>query len=60
MEILGERKISELPVVDAKGCPRGIIDVTDMVALLPEPKSAALPAAESPRVRIYPMDEYAD
>jgi len=60
MEILGERKISELPVVDAKGCPRGIIDVTDLVGLLPEPKSAALSAEESPRVRIYPMNEYAD
>ena len=26
-----ERKISELPVVDANGCPAGLIDVTDVV-----------------------------
>jgi len=48
MEILGERKISELPVVDAKGCPQGIIDVTDVLSLLPEPE-------EVEPVRIYPF-----
>ena len=33
--ILAQRKISELPVVDAGGCPAGLIDVTDVVGLLP-------------------------
>jgi len=33
--ILGERKISELPVVDAEGLPVGLIDITDVVGLLP-------------------------
>jgi arabinose-5-phosphate isomerase len=42
--IMATRRISELPVVDADGKPVGLIDVTDVVALLP--KEAA--AGESP------------
>ena len=34
--IMAERKISELPVVDAEGRPVGLIDVTDIVALVPQ------------------------
>lgn len=37
IEILADRKISELPVVDDDGRPVGLIDVTDVVSLLPEP-----------------------
>lgn len=37
IEILADRKISELPVVDEHGKPTGLIDVTDVVSLLPEP-----------------------
>lgn len=37
--VMAERKISELPVVDPDGKPVGLIDVTDVVALLPK-KSA--------------------
>ena len=33
--IMAERKISELPVVDAGGRPLGLVDITDMVSLLP-------------------------
>ena len=33
--IMAERKISELPVVDAQGVPIGLIDITDLVARLP-------------------------
>ena len=33
IEILVERKISELPVVDHAGCPVGLIDITDVVGL---------------------------
>ena len=33
--IMAQRKISELPVVDAVGKPVGLIDVTDVVGLLP-------------------------
>lgn len=31
-----ERKISELPVIDAQGRPRGVIDITDVIAFLPK------------------------
>lgn len=34
--LLARRKISELPVVDAEGKPVGMIDVTDVVGLLPQ------------------------
>jgi arabinose-5-phosphate isomerase len=60
IEILAEHKISELPVVDDDGCPVGMIDVTDVVGLLPESKSAAAKSAENLTIRIYPVDEYAD
>ena len=60
IEILAERKISELPVVDDDGCPAGMIDVTDVVGLLPEPKSGENQSSENAEIRIYPMDEYAD
>jgi len=33
---MAQRKISELPVVDAEGRPVGLIDVTDVVGLFPE------------------------
>jgi arabinose-5-phosphate isomerase len=35
LEILTERKFSELPVVDEQGKPVGMIDVTDVVGMLP-------------------------
>ena len=41
VEIMAERKISELPVVDAAGRPAGLMDVTDLVALFPEGSLAA-------------------
>lgn len=34
--IMGEKRISELPVVDANGFPKGMIDITDVVAVFPE------------------------
>jgi len=34
--LMAARKISELPVVDADGRPLGLIDLTDVVALLPK------------------------
>lgn len=36
VQILAERKISELPVVNAGGEPCGMIDITDVVSMLPE------------------------
>lgn len=35
VEILRLRKISELPVVDAVGRPTGLIDITDVIGLMP-------------------------
>lgn len=35
VEILRERKISELPVVDAEGHPVGLLDITDVIGVVP-------------------------
>jgi arabinose-5-phosphate isomerase len=43
--IMAERKISELPVVDDEGRPVGMIDITDVVSMIPE----STPLAEPPR-----------
>jgi len=40
--IMAERRISELPVVDAAACPVGLLDITDIVALYPEGHAAIL------------------
>jgi arabinose-5-phosphate isomerase len=52
VEIMAERKISELPVVDTSARPVGLIDVTDVVALFPEGNLAlqAAPTAKSSAV----------
>jgi len=36
VEILRRHKISELPVVDAAGRPVGMLDITDLIGLVPE------------------------
>jgi arabinose-5-phosphate isomerase len=38
--IMAGRKISELPVIDAAGKPVGMIDITDVVAMLPKEATA--------------------
>ncbi|GIW89260.1 MAG: hypothetical protein KatS3mg108_3584 [Isosphaeraceae bacterium] len=40
IESLRSRKLSELPVVDRGGRPVGLIDVTDLIGLVPEPLDA--------------------
>jgi arabinose-5-phosphate isomerase len=40
--IMAERKISELPVIDAAGRPQGLIDITDVVGLFPEAPPAGV------------------
>ena len=52
VELMAERKISELPVVDAKGWPVGLIDITDVVGLLPK-DMAAEPAVPPARCRVF-------
>ena len=56
VSIMAGRKISELPVVDVEGRPVGLVDVTDVVAILPkEPPLAASPRSGPfrPGCRIY-------
>jgi arabinose-5-phosphate isomerase len=42
LEILRQRKISELPVVDSEGRPVGVIDITDLIVLAPQEETAEL------------------
>ena len=62
VELLADRKISELPVVDSVGKPVGMIDVTDVVSLLPATEVNTRQTRQAPRptIRIYAADEYAD
>jgi arabinose-5-phosphate isomerase len=39
--IMAERKISELPVIDSAGVPVGLLDITDVVAVFPDPHPAS-------------------
>ena len=48
-EILAEKKISELPVLDAAGKPLGLVDITDIVATS-GPRDVRSPAASGPAV----------
>jgi arabinose-5-phosphate isomerase len=41
VEILCRHKISELPVVDAAGLPAGLIDITDVIELVPKEEAPA-------------------
>ncbi len=45
VDILSRRKISELPVVDRDARPAGLIDITDVIGLVPAEAAAELPAA---------------
>ncbi len=48
LEIISGRKISELPVVDSAGRPVGMIDITDVLSLLPKDTvKAAEPASRA-------------
>jgi arabinose-5-phosphate isomerase len=35
VEIMRRHKISELPVIDARGTPVGVLDITDLIAFIP-------------------------
>ena len=49
VSILAGRKLSELPVIDEQGRPIGLIDITDVVALLPRDPAAEPVVAMSAR-----------
>ena len=60
VEILADRKISELPVVDEADKPIGLIDVTDVVSLLPESTDDSQPAdsgGHPATIRLFPQTE---
>lgn len=42
VEIISQRKISELPVIDAAGRPVGLLDITDLIGWLPRAESDQL------------------
>ena len=48
VEMIARRKISELPVVDPQGCPAGMIDITDVVGMLPKEQEANGETEERP------------
>ncbi len=52
--IMAERKISELPVIDAEGRPLGLIDITDVVAVFGDLQSS--PPVEA---RVVPPPKFA-
>jgi arabinose-5-phosphate isomerase len=53
-EILAEKKISELPVVDAVGKPLGLIDITDIVATSGPSSGRTSAAAGPPVLKLVP------
>ena len=36
IDLLSSHKLSELPVIDERGCPIGMIDITDVLGLMPQ------------------------
>lgn len=36
VEILSDKKLSELPVIDENHCPIGLVDITDVIGLMPK------------------------
>jgi arabinose-5-phosphate isomerase len=56
--IMAERRISELPVVDAEQKPVGLLDITDIVALYPEGLAVVM-AAQSENSTAVPRPKSA-
>lgn len=50
---MAQRKISELPVVDAEGRPVGLIDVTDVVGMFPEMDEHGSERPSRPEYRVF-------
>lgn len=54
VNLLVERKISELPVVDQEGRPQGMIDVTDILGMMPSAESTADEStSDEPTLTVY-------
>ena len=56
--IMAERKISELPVIDRRGRPLGMLDITDVVSLFPEARLAQ-PVESPPKLAAFPRERAA-
>jgi len=52
---MAQRKISELPVVDAEGRPVGLIDVTDVVGMFPELHERDSELPSRPENQVLPL-----
>jgi arabinose-5-phosphate isomerase len=57
MALMAQRKISELPVVDGAGKPVGMLDITDLVSLMPRTVSDADATAAAPVLPRGPAPE---
>jgi arabinose-5-phosphate isomerase len=57
--LMAEHKISELPVVDSGGRPVGLIDVTDIVGMIPEEKPGHTAAKSATAIFGIPSDQNA-
>lgn len=51
IELMRAKKISELPVVDGRGCPIGMIDITDLIGL----ESPGIVTGSRPSLRLLPQ-----
>ncbi len=56
MKMIAERKLSELPVIDVTGRPIGIIDITDVLGLLPTDLADEAKARDTLAVRESGLD----
>ena len=56
VNVLADRKISELPVIDDSGRPVGMIDVTDIVGQLPKAVKDDPQDSGPPTVKIFPQE----
>jgi arabinose-5-phosphate isomerase len=50
VEVLRRHKISELPVIDADGRPVGLLDITDLIGVMPAEDPAPVSATEPRRI----------
>ena len=50
VNMMAERKLSELPVVNADGVPVGLLDITDLVNVQAAPKSDDSDTISGPRM----------
>ena len=57
IEALTENQISELPVVDGEGRPRGLIDITDVLAWFPNATQCETSQDAPPQLIPFPRNE---